>query len=150
MTTITLATVIDAIATVLGAATTVERTESYNELTEGIHDFPMLQVYWESVVQDPESGTERTTFGGGVRQTDHTIHADYYARQRSNIGEDMAALVNGIEAITNRLESQGAAPPFFGVDVKAFRWRGDRVTFNYGDPQIMYVGARFILTVRLF
>jgi hypothetical protein len=147
---ITLAQVVDAIETTLGAAVTVARSESYDELTEGIHDLPMLQVYPEAGSQDPAGGTERTSFQAGVRQTEFTIHADYYARQRRDIGEDMNALVAGIDALQDVLEAQDTKP-YFGLDgIRGFRWSWNRVVFVYGDPQMGYVGARFVVVVRVF
>lgn len=147
---ITLGQILDAINTTLGAATIVNRSQSYDELTEGLHDFPLLQVYPEAGTQDPSGGTDRTAFRGGVRQTEFTIHADYYARQRSHIGEDMNALVDGIDALTNIFEAQDTKP-YFGLDgIQAFKWSWSRAVFTYGDPNVSYVGARFVLTVRVF
>jgi len=83
-----------------------------------------------------------------VRQTEFVIHADYYAEQRGHIGEDMAALVDGINTLTDMLEGQDQKP-YFGLDgLKAFFWRWDRVTFEYGG--VGYVGARYLITVRVF
>ena len=147
---ITYAQICDAIALTLSAATTTPRTESYNELTEGIPDVPLLQVYPERAEQDPSGNTDRTTFRAAVRQTVITIHADYYAHQRAHIGEDMAALVAGIDAITDEFEKQDSKPLFGLVDIQAFSWSWQRVTFEYGDPLQRYVGARFIITVRVF
>ncbi len=152
---ITLAQIVDAIEGTLDNATTVVRSESYDELTEGVQDVPLLQVYPESGEQDIASLTDRTTFGGSapttskpVRQTEFIIHADYYARQRSHIGEDMAALVNGIDALQNVLEGQDAKP-YFGLSyIQAFHWRWERVIFTYAS--IDYMGARFYITVRVF
>ena len=148
---ITLAQICNAIETTLATATTVVRSESYDELTEGIHDLPMLQIYPEGSSQSPPGATDRHTFGGAgnpVRQTEFVIHADYYARQRAHIGEDMAALVDGIDALQDVLEGQDQKP-YFGLDgLKAFSWRWDRVTFVYAD--VNYIGARFMLLVRVF
>lgn len=147
---ITTAQIIDAIETTLSAAPTLARSMSYDELTEGINDTPLLQVYAEAGEQDPTTNTDRTTFRAGVRQTSLTINADYYAQQRKHIGEDMAALIDGIDAMTNIFEAQDAKP-YFGLDgIKAFHWSWQRVTFDYGDPAINYVGARFTLTIRVF
>ena len=147
---VTLAQILDAITTTLETATTNPRGESYDELTESIPDLPLLQVYPESANQDPAGGTERTSFGAGVRQTSLVVNADYYARQRSDIGEDMAALVNGIDAITDVLEGQDKKP-YFGLDgIKAFAWSWSRVVFLYGDPEQKYIGARFVITLRFF
>ena len=98
---ITLVQIVDAIESTLSAVSTLARSMSYDELTEGMNDYPTLQIYPEDGDQDPSGNTDRTTFGAGVRQTVFTIHADYYARQRSHIGEDMAALVDGIYAMQN-------------------------------------------------
>lgn len=147
---ITIAQIIDAIETTLSAAPTLARSMSYDELTEGINDTPLLQVYAEAGEQDPTTNTDRTTFRAGVRQTSLTINADYYAQQRKHIGEDMAALIDGIDAITNIFEAQDAKP-YFNLDgIRAFHWSWQRVVFEYGDPAINYVGARFTLTIRVF
>jgi len=148
---ITLAQICDAIESTLDDATTVVRSESYDELSDGVQDTPLLQVYPENGLQSAGGATDRHTFGGGgdpARQTELTIHADYYARQRSHIGEDMAALVNGIDALQDVLEGQDQKP-YFGLEgIRAFSWRWDRVVFEYAGVQ--YMGARFILTVRVF
>lgn len=155
MSSVTLASVLDAVAETLSAAVTLApsgstdaRTQSYDELTEGMPDTPALQVYPESGTQDIAGSTDRTAFRGGVRQTEFIIHADYYANQRANIGEDMAALVNGIDAIQDVLEQQDTRP-YFGLEgIQAFRWNWRRVTFDYAG--VAYVGARFVITVRVF
>ena len=149
---ITLAQICDAIESTLGGATGLERSESYDELTEGAHpgDLPLLQVYPNDGTTDPSGNTDRTTFRGGVRQTALTIHADVYARQRSHIGEDMKAVVNSMDAIINVLEAQNVKPYFGLVGIKAFAWRWERVTFIYGDPQLPYAGVRFYLSIRTF
>lgn len=150
MTSITLAQIIDAIEGALSTAPTLARSMSYDELTEGINDTPLLQVYPDAGDQDPTGNTDRTTFKAGVRQTNFTINCDYYAQQRKHIGEDMAALVDGIDAMTTIFEAQDTKP-YFNLDgIKAFHWSWQRVIFNYGDPNINYVGARFTLTIRTF
>ena len=150
MTSITLAQILDAIEGALSAAPTLARSMSYDELTEGINDTPLLQVYPEAGDQDPTTATDRTTFTAKVRQTNLTINCDYYAQQRKHIGEDMAALVDGIDAMTDIFEAQDTKPYFGLVGIKAFHWSWQRVIFNYGDLNINYVGARFTLTIRVF
>ena len=149
---VTLAEICDAVEDTLAAAITVIRSESYDELTEGVHaaDVPLLQVYPEAGLQDAGGRTDRYTFQAGARQTEFTLHADYFARQRSHIGLDMKALVNGIDALQNVLEAQDKKP-YFGLDgIRAFSWTWSRVVFAYGDPQLAYMGARFVLLVRVF
>jgi hypothetical protein len=148
---ITLAQICDAIEDTLDAATTLKRSQSYDELTDGVQDTPLLQVYPESGFQSAGSSTDRYTFGGGgdpVRQTECVIHADYYARQRAHIGEDMKALVDGIDAMQNIFEAQDRKPYFGLAGIEAFAWRWDRVQFEYSG--VLYMAARFVLTVRVF
>lgn len=147
---VSIAEICDAITETLTPAVGLARAQSYDELSEGMNDLPALQVYPEMGNQDPSGNADRTTFRAAVRQTELTIFADYYARQRSHIGEDMAALVSGIDAIVDELEKQDTKP-YFGLEgIKAFSWSFRRVTFVYGDPQVSYIGARFEIKVRVF
>jgi len=148
MTTITNAQICDAIRNKLVAAVGV--AQSYNALTEGMNDPNLIQVYPEAARQDPGGQTDRTTFGAHVRQTDTTINVDYYARQRREIGEDMAALVAGIDAITAVLEAQSHEPAFGLAGIQQFSWSWTRVLFSYGDPDIRYIGARFVIHIRTY
>ena len=150
MATITLAQICNAIKTTLATAAEVDVSQSYNELTEAVVDQKLLQVYPDSGQQDPSGSTDRTTFQAKVRQTSITILVDYYAKQRSNLGEDMAQLVDGIDAITNVFEAQDTKP-YFGLDgIRAFSWSWQRATFEYGDPLQRLIGARFTIILRIF
>lgn len=146
---ITYAQMCDAVEAYLAAnCPSLVRSQSYDELTEGIHDEPLQQVYPESGdIVSTDSGTQTHTFRGGVVQSVHIIHVDYYARQRSHIGEDMAALVDGVDEIYTALEAAGCPP--FGLDgIKNFQWSWQRVAFEYGG--VFYMGARFTLRLRVF
>lgn len=150
MTSITVAQICDAVKNTLATAPILARAMSYNQLTEGINDTPTLQVYWDNSDLDPSGNADRTTFKAGVRQTNVVIFCDYYARQRKHIGEDMAALVNGIDAMTAIFEVQDTKP-YFGLDgIKAFHVSPQHVTFEYGETAIKYTSARFTLTIRVF
>jgi len=157
-TTVTLHQIVDAIETTLGTATGLAVSETFDELTEGVHDRALLQVYPDSVVTvDANTRNDRTSLSRGVAITEFVIHADLYAQQRTSIGEDMAALVPLIDAITARLEAQQGSP-LFGLTItsggktycpiKSFRWSWSRVVFEYAQSQFM--GARFIISVRVF
>lgn len=149
--TITTAQVIDAIESTLSAAAEVDYSQSYDELSEGIQDSKVLQVYWDASNQDAVNTTiDRTTFQAGVRQTDMTIIADYYAHRRGNLAEDMDKLVTGIDSIIAILEAQDTKPYFGLSGIKAFSWSAQRVTFSYGDATQQYMGARFTFIVRIF
>jgi hypothetical protein len=144
---ITYAEMLTAIHDHLDAALTA-RGQNYDKLTEGMNDTPAFQVYPESM--DPassDSGTQTFTLRGGVIQETHVIHVDYYARQRAHLGEDMALLVDGVDAIVDALEAAGC-PPFGLEGIKNFQWSWSRVLFDYGA--VSYVGARFVLRVRTF
>ena len=148
---ITIVQINSAIEGTLATATGLTNSQDYNELTEGMQDIPNLQVYWRSANQDPIGNTTQRSFRGGVKQTDLTFYADLYARQRSHIGEDMAALLPLVDAISAVLEAQKTKPLFFLFVIQALTsWRADQVVFEYGDPLLKYVGARFTITVRVF
>ena len=152
---ITYAQMCDAITAYLATAASLKRTESYDELSEGMQDTPTIQVYPEGCeTVSADSGTHVATFGGGsgtpVIQETHIINVDYYARQRSHLGEDMAALVTGIDEIVTLLEAAHECP-HFGLDgIKNYQWSWRRVIFDYGGQDNKYMGARFTITLRTF
>jgi hypothetical protein len=148
--------IVDSIETTLSAAASLRRSQSYDELTEGIHEYPTLQVYPSSNTGSSwNSQTDRLTFGGPVPTggvvekhvsvKEYIIHADLYARQRSHINEDMEQLVDTINELEDILDTQEY--PYFGRDdLYSWRWSWNQVTFEYAG--VMYLGARFIITVR--
>ena len=95
-------------------------------------------------------GTDRATFQGGIRVKDYVIFADLYARQRSDIAEDMSAVVDAIDFLEGIFEQQNTSPYFGVAGIKNFRWAWKRFTFVLGDPNILYAGARFTINVRVF
>ncbi len=150
MATTTTAQICDAIETRLSGAAGLNRSETYSELSDGVTETPTLQVYWESTEEDITGNADRSSFGAGVRQDEHLFHGDLYVRQRSHIGEDMAALITMKDAIDAVLVAEKEKPYFGLAGIKAFHWRAERVTFIYGDPQIPFVGIRYYFTIRTF
>lgn len=153
----TLAQVIDAVETVLSAAPSLARSESYDELTEGIEDLPMLMVYPESNATDSTGQTDRTSFGGRggaedkpTRVKNYVIMADLYAAQRAVLGQDMSQLVETVNELEIILEDQDVKPYFGLADIKSFNWSWNRVTLVYTDPEIKYVGARFVIGLKIY
>lgn len=149
---VTVAEICDAIAETLGAAASIKRTQSYDELTEGIHDgdCPLLQVYFEDMECDPYGETHMHSFGGSIKVKQFTINADLYAAKRKKIGQDMQAVVELVEELNDILEAENLSP-FFIEGVKAFKWTVSRTTFRYGDRQAdLFAGARFAITVYVF
>lgn len=148
---ISLAQICNAIETTLGAASGMDGTQSYDELAEGLHsaDLPLLQIYPQSGDCDPGGTTDRTTYGGDVRQKRMLFHADLYARQRSHLDEDMSAATDMIEAITDVLETQNAQPYFGLAGIQSFSWRWERTVFIYTDD-VKFMGARFFITIWVY
>lgn len=147
---VTIMQICDAIATTLGAAPSIVRIQSYDELTEAVQsgDMPALQVYWESNDCSFGSGTDRHTFQGGRRIKEYLIHADILAKQRSHIGEDNAMASTVYSEIETIMEQQNIKPYFGLGEIQAFRWRADRVQIVYADTPIM--GVRFAIAIYVY
>jgi len=141
----------DALKDTLSLSETVKRSMTPADMKESIPDLPLLQIYPQSVRgASGSSQNDRNTFRGGVREQEQVWHVDAYARQRSYIGEDMAAVLTLTDAVIVVFERQQVKPYFGLAGIQGFRWQGERVTFVYGDPETKYVGVRFTLTLTLF
>lgn len=153
---VTVKQICDAIDSSLGQALIASGdlvdSQNFDELADGINDERILQIYPEE--ESPVSmgsGTQKLTFGDTpFIDEEIVIHADYYARQRSHIGEDMAQLVSGVDAIRTNLKGQNCPNPFGLVGIANFQWSWQRVVFSYGGPEVNYIGARFRLVLRTF
>jgi hypothetical protein len=159
--TVTVNQICDAIHTSLGqalvAAGALTRSQnaaatpnSGEQLTEGMNDKNVLQIYpEEQPTVSVGSGTQKKTLGASPYiDEEFIIHADYYCQQRANIGEDMANLVTGIDAIRANLKTQNCPNPFSLTGIPNFQWSWQRVVFEYGG--VNYIGARFRLTLRTY
>jgi hypothetical protein len=148
---ITLLQICDAVRDTLKAAPSIQRWQSYDEMTESIPDTPLCQVYPEEGTTDPTSNAaDRTTFKAGVRQSDIVIHVDLYGHRRANLAEDMGTAFACTDELITILEAQDTKPYFGLVGLKAFAWSWKRQTFVYDDPNVKYSGARFVLRFRIF
>ena len=146
----TLADINNGLTKTLAEAVGLEYTQTYNELTEGIQDTPVLRVYPTAGNTDVTTGTDRTTFSGKITQTQLSYHADLYATQRKHLGEDMGKLIPLMDSIIDVLEAQ-KKKPFFGVNaIKSFNWKWNGIVFAYGRPDQKYAGARFVINLRMF
>jgi len=154
MATVTIGQICNAIATTLSATPGLVRTQSYNQLTEGMNDLPTLQVYPENWETSMGSDTDRIAFVDpltgipGHRYTEVVLFLDLHVRQRSQLDEDWGAAINMADALDNQLNLEGACPHFGLAGIRTFRWFAQRVIFGYA--QVDYVGFRFTLTVRIF
>jgi len=129
-------------------------SQNYDELTEGMNDDRVIQIYPESEgsVDGSSGATQKLTLGdedGAVIQEEITIHLDYYCRQRSNLADDMGQLLPGIDAIRAKLKEQDC-DPFDIPNCQSFQWSWFRTVFVYGQPEIKYIGARFVLVLRFY
>lgn len=147
----TLDELVDGIKDILSVASALTfaeggRSQTYDELTEGMQQTPTLQVYpEENLGTDFTGNTSKATLSGKHSFKEYIIIADYYANQRTDIGQDMGRLVTGINQLEDILDTQGCPP--FGLDfITSFRWSWKRVIFDYAGAD--FVGARFRLTVR--
>ena len=52
--------------------------------------------------------------------------------------------------LSHEIEKQDSTTQFGLVGLKGFRWSAQRVVFQYADPMLTYVGARFILNFRVY
>jgi hypothetical protein len=114
MATYTLDALLDAIEGIMDDAASLVRSQTYDELTEGIHDYPLLQVYPEENTGTDWTGeTDRVTLSGKHSIKEYTVHGDIYARQRSNIAEDMKKCVDVANEMENILDN--LSYPLFGL-----------------------------------
>jgi len=146
--TVTVGELCNAIEDTLGQATTLQRSQSYDELTEGLHDFPVLQVYPASGNTDAKGQADRRTFRGGVRTGYYVFHADYHACPRSEIGENMNTVVDGIDAMEAILLAQDTKPYLGHEAIKSFHYDWEYVNFEYAGQKT--VGVRFRIGVWIF
>ena len=139
--------------TLLGAASlTVGQDAGQAELTEGIPDTPLFQVY------ATEGDNEPNTFSAAVQRHDLTMLADVYVKERANVGEDMRNVYLATDEIIDILQAEQKestpADPSFGIldgtinTIKSFSWRWEFVTFPYAGTT--YVGIRFTLELMVY
>lgn len=147
---VTVAEIVDAVEETLSAAGILRSSQSFATLTEGLNDLPCLQVYPDTCTTDAASSNDRTAFQAGIRQKSLILFADFYAHQRANLPEDMSILVEGISQLDQICDAQRTKPYFDLEAIRAFSYQWKRLIFEYNDPKVQYMGARFTLTLRLF
>lgn len=145
-----ISTITAGVATALRARPEINQAMAGIDLKETIPENAVVQVYFES--KSLGEGTDRMTMGRQgvkpIRKNIITINVDVYARQRSNIGQDMQALEDLVDVVDDILENQDATPAFGISGIKSFTSQANRVTFEYN--KVDYVGVRYVLTFTLF
>lgn len=145
--------ILNAIKLQLEGAPAFKQVQANETISEAIPEMALIQVYFErKAFQNTQ--TDRNTFGGRkatleppIRINKITINVDVYARQRSNIGTDMAAVVDAVDEVDEILEAQ-IHKPFFGLEqLQAFTYSCERVVFEYAT--VKYAGVRFVLDITV-
>lgn len=125
--------------------------QNYDEITEGVNDWPLLQVLPRKGKVDPfASNTERSSFGGKVQATSFSLEIIGYAKPRAYLAEDLKAqmaLVDGVDVV---LSSQNGLPQFGLQAVKGFNWDWERQTLQIGEGDSAQKYAGVVFTVELF
>lgn len=123
--------------------------QDIDELSEGIQDWPLAQVYWERYVPDTRAeNNERTTFGAGVRVAGATFHIDGFVAKANHLGQNMLAVVQVADAVIAKLDAQRTKPYFGLTGIQGFRWTMERATFPYADQT--FRGFRVVLDLVVF
>jgi hypothetical protein len=148
MATYTLDELLNGVHDTLAAASSLVRDESQaeDEITEGIHDWPLLQTWMaENTGTDWTGETDRVTLSGKHSVKEYLLYSDLYVEQRAHVGQAMGKLLYVINEFEDILDTQSYN--LFGLDyVTSMRWSWRQVTFEYGG--VKYTGARFSITVR--
>jgi len=131
--------------------TTVKQVYGYDELYEGMNEWPAIEVYVEDWELSYDSDLDRTVFcqDGDKRSiTNCHIHVDVYAARRNQLNEnwrDALVLANAVNAV---LEDECACPLFDLAGMHDLHWTASRVVFSRAQAE--YCGYRFILTVKVY
>lgn len=130
-------------------------SQNYNDLREGVANFPMFQVYWQSGTVG--SATDRYTYTAGLRISDLVFHVDLFADTRAQSDNIFGAIFPLLQKIDQKLSEQNTKP-YFGLVrtdgeyvIKSYQYSYERATFTYeqGDG-VTYPGVRFVINVRVF
>ena len=144
---LTLVQMCDAIEDKLSVASGIARSQSYDELTEGIHEDITLQVWPQSGSPvSTGSATQKQTLGGDVIVEEIIFFADLY-RPRRHLGEDMKAIVDGVDAIRTIMKAQNC-PPFDLTGIRTFKWSWAIGSFEYQG--VTDLRGRFTIVLNVF
>lgn len=142
-------TALGGIVTALGATIL---THNYNEIKEGMPDYPLLEVYPEDLEVDSRMETDAHTLDkSGTRVHRLTVNVDVYVHTRNQIDENMEDVVDCWDAIEDRLEdtTTGAGCPIFNNEyIRNIHWTAERVTLV--RQSLEYAGIRFVLSLEVF
>lgn len=127
--------------------------QNYDEITEGVNDWPLLRVLPKKGQTDPfASNTERSSFGGKVQVSSFTLEIVGYAKPRAELMEDLAAQVALVDGVDVVLSSQNGIPQFGLQAIRGFNWSWETSTEQSGSGEsvILYAGLRMTLELFIF
>lgn len=133
--------------------TTIDYTQDYDSLTEGLANTPLLQVYWNSLNPVSEgSSTDRRSFSGAgakpIRTKRFLFNADLYLDPRSDIDRNFTQMLPIVDEINNILENQDNEPYFGLVNIKSYTWSCQRGNIDYA--QISYPVVQWVIEIYVF
>jgi hypothetical protein len=136
---------------VLGA-NGLHQVQNYDELTEGINDAPLAQIYWESLNSPGIGEVPAYTLPTKRFSRDLLFRVDVYVTRRNHLDENMRNTVIWADRLWDKIEETLLICSAFGDDaIWIINWSMQRVVFSYGNtsPPLLYPGVRCELTVRV-
>lgn len=133
--------------------TLIDFFQDYNDLSEGLANTPLLQIYWNSLNTVAEnSATDRNTFGSStqkpLRQKRYIFRVDLYCDPRANLDSVFVQMLPIVDEINNVLEAQDAKP-YFGLDgIKSFTFTCERGNIEYGS--VNYPVVQWTIELSVF
>ena len=117
--------------------TTVDYTQDYDDLTEGLANTPLVQVYWDALTTvSTGSSTDRRTFGGDsnkkpVRSKTFIFHVDLYCDPRAHLDSMFVQMLPIVDEINNILEDQDQKPYFGLSGIQSYTFDATRTNIDY-------------------
>ena len=136
----------NAIKQTLATTAGINRAGANETIPDGTPDLPLINVFPSTY--EGRSRTDRTTFGGGVRQQDVEIGARVMLPPKGTFGEAIALQTEIMDNLIDVFDAQ-TEPPFLGHKaIKTFRYKLERVTITEGSRE--YPGIEITLFITLF
>jgi hypothetical protein len=132
--------------------TTIDYTQDYDNLTEGLANTPLLQVYWNTLNPVSEgSSTDRRTFSGGskpIRTKRYLFNVDLYLDPRSDIDRNFSQMLPIVDEINDILEEQDEQPYFGLAGIQSYTWSCQRGNIEYA--QVLYPVVQWVIEIYVF
>jgi hypothetical protein len=128
------------------------RVQCLEGLSDAPQDVPLLQVHWMGDNTDPTTRTERSSFQGGLKQTQIDIQLWLFSTFQILEGEVSLRNATCYDRVRDVLLQQNTM--FFGTTgaprIRGFEFRTETVRWNVPVREHPVVGARIFLTIRVF